>query len=106
MRLHPLRDLGRVGFLPGLVQRLPVERIGRHERGGVLAGIEVGVVRRTVEVDDVARMGRDEHRGAELVEEVVKALEVPVRIRQQLGVLRHPSEKRAGDMRAGVRHRH
>ena len=85
-------DLRLGHFLTVQVERLLVERVDRHHTSSVLPGIKVGVVRRPVKVDDVARVRRDQHRSAELVERVIERLEMPVGIGQGAGGRRQARE--------------
>ena len=95
-----------VRFAAGEIERLAVEGIDRYDPRGVLARIEIGVVRRAVEVDDIARVRGDEHAGAELVEKVVKPFEMPVGVRQRAGRRRKAGKERLGDDGPRMRHRH
>ena len=76
--LASLRDLGLVGQVAGPVERRGVEAVDRTQVGDALPRIEAGAIGRPVQVDDVARVGGDQHRGAQFVREVVQALQVPV----------------------------
>src|SRR5690606_26094042 len=73
------------------------------QAGGVLAGIQRGVVRRAVEVDHVARVARADDRGAQLAGKGVQARDVPVGIRHAAGAVGQARGDVGGKFAAVVR---
>ena len=88
----PIRDLGlvRLGAVPP--DRGAVEIGGRHEGGGVLAGVEAGARRIPIGVDDVA-MERRPHGRRARQQPVVEAVDVPVRVAEAAAVPVQPFER-------------
>ena len=95
-------DLVVAGQRVRRIQRRLVERVDRHEPGRVLPGIQVLVVGRAVQVDDVTRVRRHEDRCAEL-----RGLPSPgrwrLRGRSGARVARRLSIRPRRRLRAGVR---
>jgi hypothetical protein len=89
----------------GPIQRRLVEGVDRHEPGRILPRVEVLVVGRTIQVDDVARMRRHQDRRAKLRGESVQPLEVPVAIVDEARVRRHRRGDVVGDVGARMRNR-
>ena len=104
-------------FFARQVDRIAAETHDRAQTRGVLSGIQRDVVGRAVEVDDVARIPRHQHRGAELVRECVQARHVPIGIghaargighargefgRQLGAVVRQADEQRRGAAMQGA----
>ena len=103
--LAPRGHLALARQLAGQVNDRPRNRVDRYEARRVLARVEIGVVRRPVQIDHVPRMRRDEHRSAEIVEEVVETVDVPVGVGQRDRRLGEPGANLRRDVGAGVRHR-
>ena len=94
--------LGR-RLAPRPEQRLAVEHhVGEQAGGG--GGVERRVVRRAVEVDDVARVARRQGRGPQLGSEVVEQRDVPVGVDQRARGIAQAGLHRRGQAGAGVRH--
>jgi hypothetical protein len=94
------RHVGGVG-----IHRRVVEGVDRTQAGDALAGVQAGAVRRTVQVDHVARVRGREHRGAQRVGEVVELLEVPVGVGHVARFVGEARGQRGRHMGADVRHR-
>ncbi|MCY1219687.1 hypothetical protein D9M72_316720 [compost metagenome] len=100
-------DFRVVGAVAAIgVQRRLVEGVDRAQAGGVLAGIQVGIVGRAVQVDHVARMRGDQHRGAEFAGKAVQAFQVPVGVGHGAGLGGEALRDRSRQVRADVRHRY
>ncbi len=88
------------------VDRRLVEGIDRAQAGGVLAGVEIGVVGRAVQVHHVARVGCHQDGGAELAREIVQAFKMPVGIGHGACLGGQPVGHGGRQVGAHVRHRH
>ncbi len=61
---------------------MAVEGIDRTQAGSVLSRIQIGVVRRAIEIDHIARMGGDYHRRANFFQKIIQRFQMPVGIGQ------------------------
>ena len=85
------------GAAPSPVDGLPVEGPERHDLGIVRSRVERPSFRVAVEVDDITRMARRQHAGAELPGEVVEPPDMPVGIRDAKRLVGHPFRDVVGD---------
>jgi hypothetical protein len=102
----PLVALAGVGGLARQVQRLLAEGVHRQQAGDILPRVQALVLRRAVQVDDMAGEVRRQHRRAHRPGELVQPRQVPVDIGALQGRRRHAALERVRDERAGVRERH
>ena len=79
-----------VRFCTWMVDRIAGEILLRKQAGRWPAGIKRRVVRRPVQVHDIARPDRLQGRDAEFVGEIVEPVEMPVGIRPHQRPLGHP----------------
>jgi hypothetical protein len=100
-----LGDLGVVGLVAGPIRECVVEAVDRAHAGDAPPRIQAGTVGRPVEIDHIARIGRDEHRGTERVGEDVEPLKVPVGVGHVLRFGARAAGELRGQMGADMRHR-
>ena len=103
IRGEPGGDFRRGGLPAVLIQAPAVEGLERADAGLAPARVERRAVGRTVEVDHIARVGRQEQRGAETEGEAVELGNMPVRVRQIEGIRREARRDVGGQVGARVR---
>ena len=76
-------------LLAGTINRRIAELDDGAQSGRVLARVQGLVIGRTIQIDDVARIGRDDQRRTQLARKGVQPRNVPVRIRHVPRFRRH-----------------
>ncbi len=97
------RDLAGVRRTAVGVERLIRERARRAELGVVGTRVERDSGRIAIQVDDVARVRRDEHRDARLAREREELLDMPIGVGKRARSRCQPFGKTRRQMGAGVR---